>query len=191
MKIFNSNLNTLNKRIRWYRKLHRLTGFYLFTFLLIVAITGILLGWKKNSFGLIASDNHIGSTITTNNWLPLNQLQEIANQYLIENTHREISTELDRIDVRPEKGQLKFIYKNHYHAVQIDGANGNLLHIEYRTADLLENIHDGSILDKLFQTNTNFFKLLFTSVTGLAILIFSFTGYWLYYGPKKIKSKAN
>lgn len=182
-----SNFDTLNKRIRWYRKIHRLTGFYLFAFLLIVAITGILLGWKKNSFGIISADNHVGTTVSTNQWLPVFELNEIANQQLKLHTNHAISTALDRIDISPDKGQIKFIYKNNYYAIQLDGANGNLLLVEYRLADLLENIHDGSILDKILQTNTNFFKLTFTSITGLAIVLFSFTGFWLYYGPKKVK----
>lgn len=189
MLLFFGNLNTLTKRVRWYRKIHRLTGFYLFSLLLIVAITGILLGWKKNSFGILSSENHIGITVNTENWLSIDQLQKIADDNLIQNTHSNISTVLDRIDIRPEKGLIKFIYKNHYYAIQLDGVNGNLLLVEYRTADLLENIHDGSILDKIFKTNTNFFKLIFTSITGLAIVLFSFTGFWMYYGPKKLKNK--
>lgn len=190
MKPTHNNVDTLTKRIRWYRKIHRLSGFYLFALLLIVAITGILLGWKKNSFGLISTENHKGITISTQNWLPVFQLNEIANQQLIRYTNPEISTELDRIDIRPEIGMVKFIYKNHYYAIQLDGANGNLLLVEYRLADLLENIHDGSILDTIFQTNTSFFKLIFTSITGLAIVLFSFTGFWLYYGPIKLKKSA-
>ena len=77
-----SNFDTLNKRIRWYRKIHRLSGFYLFALLLIVAITGILLGWKKNSFGIISADNHVGTTISTEKWLPVFELNDIANQQL-------------------------------------------------------------------------------------------------------------
>lgn len=190
MKPDKNNFDTLTKRIRWYRKIHRLSGFYLFVLLLIVAITGILLGWKKNSFGILSADNHIGTTISTEKWLPVFQLNEIANQQLIRHTNQEISTKLDRIDMRPDKGQVKFIYKNHYYAIQLDGANGNLLLVEYRLADLLENIHDGSILDKIFQTNTNFFKLIITTISGLAIVLFSFTGFWLYYGPKKLKKST-
>lgn len=187
MKSAKNNLNTLAQRVRWYRKIHRLSGFYLFVLLLIVAITGILLGWKKNSFGIISADNHVGTTVSTEKWLSVFELNEIANQQLKLHTNHAISTELDRIDIRPDKGQIKFIYKNNYYAIQLDGANGNLLLFEYRLADLMENIHDGSILDKIFQTNNNFFKLIFTSITGLAIVIFSFTGFWLYYGPKKLK----
>ena len=191
MLLFFGNLNTLTKRVRWYRKIHRLTGFYLFSLLLIIAITGILLGWKKNSFGILSSENYIGTTINAKNWLSIDQLQKIADANLIQHTHSNISTVLDRIDIRPEKGLIKFIYKNHYYAIQLDGANGNLLFVEYRTADLLENIHDGSILDKLFQSNHNYFKLIFTTLTGLSIILFSFTGFWLYYSPKKLKNKIN
>ncbi|MEZ4997026.1 MAG: hypothetical protein R2758_06035 [Bacteroidales bacterium] len=35
-----------------------------------------------------------------------------------------LSEELDRIDIRPEKGMVKFVFARHYHGIQLDGATG-------------------------------------------------------------------
>ena len=39
--------------LRIARKIHRTMGAFLFLFFFIVAITGLILGWKKNSNGWI------------------------------------------------------------------------------------------------------------------------------------------
>ncbi len=33
-------------------------------------------------------------------------------------------------------------------------------------------------------------KFLYTTITGIALLLFTVTGFWLWYGPKRIKRKA-
>jgi uncharacterized iron-regulated membrane protein len=58
--------------------------------------------------------------------------------------------------------------------------------VESRRSDFVENIHDGSILDRLLQTN-GIIKLIYTSIMGLALIIFVVTGFWLWYGPKRMR----
>jgi hypothetical protein len=53
-------------------------------------------------------------------------------------------------------------------AIQLDGATGKL-HIERRRSDIIEKIHDGSIVDDYFKTGNGFFKLFYTTVMGLAL----------------------
>jgi uncharacterized iron-regulated membrane protein len=76
---------------------------------------------------------------------------------------------------------------DHYWGIQLDGATGELLHIERRRSDFIENIHDGSIMDYLFETNDEQVKLVYTSIMGLALLTFCVTGIWLWYGLKRIR----
>ena len=64
---------------------------------------------------------------------------------------------------------------------------GELLHIEKRRSDFIEKVHDGSILDYYFKTGKEPFKLVYTTVMGLALLIFTVTGFWLWYGPKRMR----
>ncbi|HEX8337897.1 MAG TPA: hypothetical protein VF621_14265, partial [Pyrinomonadaceae bacterium] len=74
--------------------------------------------------------------------------------------------------------------------VQLDGATGEVLHVERRRADFIENLHDGSILDYLAGTEGGQIKLAYTSIMGLALLTFTVTGFWLWYGPKRFRAKS-
>jgi hypothetical protein len=71
--------------------------------------------------------------------------------------------------------------------VQLDCTTGELLHIERRRSDFIENIHDGSILDYVIETDGEQIKLVYTTIMGGALLLFTISGFWLWYGPKKFK----
>ncbi|GAB1403315.1 hypothetical protein MASR1M74_04930 [Lentimicrobium sp.] len=159
----------------------------LLIFLLVISGTGILLGWKKHSAGLILSKSYTGTSTDLSNWLPLDSLHTNACRFLQDSVSPKLSTEVNRIDVRKDKGMVKFIFKQHFTGIQIDGATGNLLHIEKRRSDYIEKIHDGSILDYYFETDTEWIKLTYTSLMGLALMMFTITGFYLWYQPKVIK----
>lgn len=175
------------KLLRVFRKVHRTTGAALFVFFFVVAITGLLLGWKKHSGGFIMSKSYNGTSTNLKDWLPLDSLHTLANSYLLDSVSPQLSTEIDRIDIRKEKGMVKFVYAHHFWGLQLDGATGKLLHVERRYSDLIENIHDGSILDNYLGTNNQQLKVFYTSIMGIALLIFTITGFWLWYGPKRMR----
>jgi uncharacterized iron-regulated membrane protein len=175
------------KILRIFRKAHRITGATLFIFFFIIAITGFLLGWKNNSNGLILPKNQQGSSVQLEKWLPIDSLYKRASAILHDSISPDLSLELNRIDIRKNKGLVKFVFENHYWEVQLDGATGGLLHLGKRHSDFIENIHDGSILDALFNTSTKPFKVIYTSIMGLALLLFTVTGFWLWHGPKRLK----
>jgi len=176
------------KIIRIFRKIHRITGISLFFFFFFVAVTGILLGWKKNSNGVLLAVTAQGTTTDLNAWLNLDSLQTLAFSYAHANISPELSLELDRIDVRASKGVVNFVFVDGFWGLQIDGATGALLSVERRRSDFIEKIHDGSILDLYFGTTNGQIKLLYTSILGLALLIFTITGFWLWYGPKRMRN---
>ena len=175
------------KLLRIFRKIHRITGATLFIFFFFIAITGLLLGWKKHSGGIILSKSYKGISTDLKDWLPIDSLNTLANYYLLETISPELSTDIDRIDIRKDKGMVKFIYTEHLWGLQLDGATGKLLHVDRRYSDLIENIHDGSILDKYLGTSDNQVKVFYTTVMGVALLIFTTTGFWLWYGPKRMR----
>ena len=175
------------KTLRIVRKIHRTMGALLFIFFFIIAITGLLLGWKKNSNGIILPNSYQGTSTNLQYWLPLDTLQEIAFKTLKDSIDNNIDLDLQRIDARPEKGMIKFVFDNHYWGVQLDGATGDILAITKRRSDFFENIHDGSILDIIFGTNGEIIKLIYTSIMGISLLIFTITGFWLWYGPKLMR----
>jgi len=175
--------------LRLFRKLHRFTGAALFIFFFIVAVTGTLLGWKKHSNGALLAETQSGTTSDLSKWLPLDTLQQLAIGYAHLHIDKNLSTDLDRIDVRNEKGIVKFVFAEGFWGIQVDGATGKLLSIERRRSDFIEKIHDGSILDEVFNTSNGQIKLIYTSIMGLALLIFTITGFWLWYGPKRMRKQ--
>lgn len=180
----------MNVRIlRLFRKIHRSTGAMLFIFFFAVSITGLLLGWKKNSGGLILPKTSIGTSTNLSNWLPVDSLEKIAVNTLHDSVDASLSVELDRIDIRHNKGIVKFIFVDDYWEIQLDGATGNVLQILYRKSDLIEDLHDGSYLDYYFKTKGEPIKLIYTSIMGIALFIFTVTGFWLWYGPKQLRNK--
>jgi len=172
------------KVIRTFRKLHRITGISLFAFFFIVAITGLLLGWKKQT-GLLPK-SETGFSSKSKDWLSIDSLQAKADAYLLDSVSADLSLKMDRIDIRPVKGMVKFVYADHFWGLQLDCTTGELLHIDKRASDFIEKIHDGSIIDHQF-TGNDFFKLIYTSIMGIALLIFTITGFWLWYGPKRMR----
>ncbi len=175
------------KLLRIFRKIHRTTGALLFVFFFFVAVTGLLLGWKKHSGGTILPKSYQGTSTNLADWLPIDSLHTIACRILHDSVSADLKLDLERIDARPEKGMVKFVFIDHFWGIQLDGATGELLHIERRRSDFIENIHDGSILDYYFDTDKEQIKLVYTSVMGLALLVFTITGFWLWYGPKRMR----
>ncbi|HAY34232.1 MAG TPA: PepSY domain-containing protein [Ignavibacteria bacterium] len=179
------------KLLRIFRKIHRTTGAILFIFFFFVSVSGLLLGWKKNSGGLILPKTYEGTSADLKDWLPLDSLHKIACKILHDSVSKDLSLDLERIDVRNDKGMVKFVFIDHYWGIQIDGATGKLLHIERRRSDIVENFHDGSILDYFFDTKHEQIKLVYTSVMGIALMTFTITGFWLWFGPKRMRKRKH
>ncbi|MEY3323431.1 MAG: hypothetical protein RLZZ417_3014 [Bacteroidota bacterium] len=177
------------KLLRVFRKIHRTTGAFLFVFFFVISISGLLLGWKKNSGGIILPQSAKGTSTDLNTWISIDSLQKKALGVLKDSLGPAYSDELDRIDVRPDKGIVKFVFTNHYQEIQLDGATGNLLQINTRRSDFIEDLHDGSFLDFYFKTDGEPFKLFYTSMTGLALFIFTITGFYLWYGPIALRNQ--
>ncbi|WP_031428862.1 PepSY domain-containing protein [Flavimarina sp. Hel_I_48] len=178
------------KFLRTTRKVHRIMGILLFVFFIVISVSGILLGWKKHSNGVLLPATTKGTSTELAEWLPLQELEERAFQVLHDSVDDNLSLSLDRIDVRKEKGIVKFIFAEHLNSIQLDGATGKVLQIGIRRSDFIERVHDGSILDDYFNISNGFIKVTYTTMMGIALLLFSLTGFWLWYGPKRMKNAA-
>ncbi|WP_067031868.1 PepSY domain-containing protein [Allomuricauda sp. CP2A] len=175
--------------LRIFRKIHRTTGALLFIFFFFISVTGLLLGWKKNTNGIILPKSQEGTSTELVDWLSVDSLHTIACNALHTSVSPDLSLELDRIDIRKDKSMVKFVFVEQYYEVQLDGATGNVLSIGQRKSDFLENVHDGSILDRYWGTN-GAIKLVYTSVMGISLLMFTITGFWLWYGPKRMRKTS-
>ena len=179
------------KILRTFRKVHRLCGAFLFVFFFFISVTGLLLGWKKHSGDLLLAKTRAGSSANAAEWMPTATLLEKATKYFVDSVSSTLSSEIDRIDFRPEKGVAKIIFKEHYYSLQVDVGTGEILNTEKRWSDLIEHIHDGSVVDISLGWGSGTFKLLYTTVTSLALLTFTVTGFWLWYGPKVMRRQKN
>jgi len=176
--------------LRSFRSVHRKFGIALFAFFFIVGVTGILLGWKKHSGGIIQAKSQQGTSADFSKWLSLQELNDIAEQVLKDSLGQDFSAEVDRIDIRKDKGIVKFNYLNHFSEIQLDGASGKVLSVNHRRSDFIEKIHDGSILDFYLKTSDGQIKLFYTSLMGLGLIVFTITGFWLWYGPKRMRKNS-
>lgn len=179
------------KTLRIFRKVHRTTGASLFILFVFISLTGLLLGWKKHSTGLIQPESYRGTSTELADWLSIDSLNTIASKTLRDSVSTDLSLDLERIDLRKDKGMVNFVFTDQNWSIQLDGATGRVLHIQQRWSDLIENIHDGSILDDYMGTSNEQIKLVYTTVTGLALLLFTITGFWLWYGPKRMRKTAS
>lgn len=172
-----------NKRvrsIRSFRKYHRFFGLIMAVFLLISAVTGLLLGWKKDA-AWIQPPTQKGTKDLTE-WLDIHELGALAQSALAEAHPDQADNNIDRLDVRPGKGIVKVLFENGYWEVQIDGNSGAVLSINKRYSDFIEHLHDGSIISDTF-------KLASMNVLGVSLMIMIISGIWLWYGPRLIRAK--
>ena len=161
------------KLLRLTRRVHRWTGLALFVFFFVVGVTSILLGWKKHS-ATLQPPTQRGSATELADWLPLDSLRVRAQAAL--------PLEIDRMDVRPDRGIVKVLYASGHYEVQLDGATGAVLSRGRRHADWIEALHDGSIVSQPF-------KLVYSTLLGLALLVFTVSGFWLWYGPRVLRRR--
>lgn len=179
-----------SRYLRNIRKVHRITAVVFSAFLIVISVSGLFLGWKKNSSGLILPSTCQGTSTQLSEWLPLDSLQQIAVQTFSDSLGFEAKdTAISRIDVRPQKGVVKFLFSKHHYGIQIDGATGKPLQVARRHSDWLENLHDGSIIGQWFSIPNGWFKLVYTTLSAFSLLLLSITGWQLWYRQNDLKRK--
>jgi hypothetical protein len=175
-------LQKLVNAIRQFRRLHKLVGISVVAFMLITATTGILLGWKKN-VDLLQPPTQKGTSLAYKDWTSFDVIAKNSLLAIDSVTGKKI--EIDRMDVRPDKGIIKVTFKEGYWEAQVDATSGKVLSVAQRHSDWIEHVHDGSII-------SDGFKLLYTSYLGFGLLLLSVSGFLLWYGPRFIrKSKES
>lgn len=177
-------ISKIANQTRIHRRIHKWISIPFVLFLIIIGITAILLAWKKET-GLIPRTQ---STRVENpgEWISVEKIMHIGQNYMRDSLQRD--SEIDRLDIRPEKGIIKIIYKFNFTEVQVDGYSGEILSVKERNSDLIEKIHDGSILDFIMESDSENSKLIYSTLTSLALIILGLSGFYLWYNPKKIKT---
>jgi len=154
-------------------------GLSLALLLIISAITGVLLALKKD-VDVIQPPTQKGVSKDLIEWKSISELKMLSITALHENYPEQKGNMVDRMDVRPSKGVVKVLFKDGNWEVQIDGKSGEILSIAKRYSDWIESLHDGSIV-------SDFFKLISMNFLGIGLLFLIATGFWLWYGPRRIR----
>jgi uncharacterized iron-regulated membrane protein len=170
------------KLLRALRSLHTYAGIPLLAFVVISSVTGLALGWKKN-IELLQPPSQRGASTDLHRWRPLHELAAIAEGARAEHLpgERGAQREIDKMEVRNDRGIVKVIFTD-YWEVQLDGATGEVKSVARRHSDWIEKLHDGSIVSDPF-------KLFAMTALALGLLALAASGFWLWYGPRRIRAE--
>lgn len=170
-------------KTRIYRNIHKWISIPFVIFLLVIGVTAILLAWKKQ-LQLVPKTQETRVEVRTD-WISLESMIQIGQVYIRDSLGK--AAEIDRVDVRPDKGIAKVVFKNHFTELQIDGFTGEILSVKQRNSDLIEKIHDGSIIDFLIDPSGESAKLIYSTLTSLVLILLGISGFYLWHNPRKIK----
>jgi uncharacterized iron-regulated membrane protein len=168
------------KALRLYRVFHRWLGIPLIIFFFIIGITSILLAWKKKAELLPPT---LKTSVEKGTWILPSEMVQIGER---EMEKLGLEPEVDRIDIRPDKGIAKVTFKTHFTEVQLDGYSGRVLSVSTRHSDWIEKVHDGSIID-FYADSDETSKLIYSSLTSLGLILMSISGFYLWYFPRRIR----
>ncbi|MEZ5038621.1 MAG: PepSY domain-containing protein [Saprospiraceae bacterium] len=169
-------MSRITKSLRKYRVYHKYLGLALAILLLVSALTGIFLAWKKD-VAWIQPPTQKGVSQNMADWKPMEAIAHAATAAFYAKFPEQTGNPIDRIDVRPGKGIAKVLFEQGWWEVQVDCTTAEVLFIARRHSDWIEQIHDGSIISDLF-------KVVSMNLLGLGLLILLLTGLWLWYGPR-------
>ena len=156
-----------NKQIR---KIHYWISPFIFIPILIILSTGILLQLKKQSDWIQPPIQQGVSNIPS---IEFEEMLEAAKSV----PEAEINSweDIDRIDVRPDKGISK-IRSNNQWEIQIDNQTKEILSVEYRRSDVIESIHDGSFF-------TDYVKFGWFLPAAILLIFMSISGIYMFLLP--------
>ena len=152
------------------RKIHRWGAIIIALPFLIVLISGIFLQLKKD-VPWIQPITQTGISDT----LSISFDQILATAKTIEKAEIQTWSDIDRLDVRPDKGIVKVRAVNHWE-IQIDTQSGEVLQTEFRRTNIIESLHDGT----WFHDNAKLWVFLPSSIIVLVLWI---TGIYLFLVP--------
>ena len=163
----------LNKQLR---KIHYWISPFIFIPILIILSTGILLQLKKQSDWVQPPIQQGVSNVPS---IEFQEMLEAAKS--VPEAGINSWEDIDRIDVRPEKGISK-IRSNNQWEIQIDNQTKEILSVEYRRSDIIESIHDGSFF-------TDYVKFGWFLPTGILLIFMSISGIYMFLLPLFMKRK--
>ena len=162
---------------KWSRKPPYWGAFIVLLPVLIISITGIFLQLKKDIDWI--QPPTISGESANNPSISFEEILEAAKK--VEEANIRSWNDIDRLDVRIDKGIVKVRSKNRWE-VQVDTNSGEVVHVAYRRSDIIEELHDGA----WFHENV---KLLIFLPSGIILFILWITGFYMVLLPYLSKWK--
>lgn len=158
------------KLSKFNRDVHRWGSIIIALPMAIIIISGVILQLKKES-AWIQPTMQKGSSREL--LLSFDQILEASQK--VPEAEVESWDDIDRLDVRPDKGMLKVRCKNRWE-IQLDTKTGDVLQAAYRRSDQIESIHDGSFIHPAI-------KLWIFFPAGIILLLVWVTGIYMFIRP--------
>ena len=152
------------------RRLHRWGAISIGLPLLCVVASGLLLQVKKQVEWIQPPEQRTAVTTPTPSWDVILAAAKAMPEAGVRGWE-----DIDRVDVRPEKGILKVITTSRWET-QLALADGAVLQVAYRRSDLIESLHDGSFFGDTV-------KLWIFLPSGLVLFGLWLTGLYLWVLP--------
>ena len=89
--------------------------------------------------------------------------------------------DLARVDLKPDKGVVKFVSANNWE-IQVDATTADVLQVAFRRSDIIEHIHDGSYL-------AGWTKLFLFLPSGMVLLVLWGSGLYMFFQPYVVKAR--
>lgn len=158
----------------WTRKTHRWGAILVAVPFLVVIATGLLLQLKKEWTWVQPATQRGAGKVPEASFDAILQAARTVPEAGIESWK-----DIDRLDVRPERGIVKVQAHNRWE-IQVDLKTAQVLQVEYRRSDLIEGLHDGS----WFHDRVKLWVFLPTAVVVLGLWI---TGIYLFFLPYAVR----
>ena len=152
------------------RIIHRWGAFLVSLPFLSVIISGLLLQVKKEVEWIQPSTEEVAIDTLA---LSFSDILRISQS--VEEAHISRWSDINRLDVRPDKGVVKVRSENQWE-IQIDLERGTVLKTAYRRSDIIEQLHDGSWFHDAA-------KLWIFLPAGIIVLILWLSGMYLFFVP--------
>lgn len=161
-----------------FRKIHHWVSIFVALPLIIMIGAGILLMLKKE----IQWIQPISQKGVERKIIPMAPIEDLfAAAKTVEHAGFTSWDELERADLKPGKGIIKFVSTTNWE-VQVDTHNAQVLQVAKRRSDVIEAIHDGSYF-------ADWMKLGLFLPTGIILVILWFTGVYLFVLTEYKKAK--
>ena len=162
----------LNKKIR---QIHYWISPFIIIPVMLIFTTGVLLQLKKQSNWIQPSIDRISSNKPT----MLKSYLDAAKS--VPEAEVKSWDDIDRIDIRPDKGIAKIRSNNHWE-IQIDSKTAEVFSVKYRRSDIIESVHDGSFF-------TDYVKFGWFLPTGILLIFVSISGIYMFLLPLMLRNK--